>query len=247
MGKIRMALRVAGLAMRKNSPKILAALAVTGVCGTGIFATKAGMKAKPIIDKMKAEGATTKEIIRAVAPIFAPSVLMGATTIGCIVGSTAIEERRNAVYASLLSTSELALTEYQKKTLDAVGEKAERAIRDSVSEQKVVDNPVSERKVIATGDGDSLCYDAWSDRYFTSNIEKLRQAENTLNQRIICHMWITLNEVYSEINLNRVGDGDNLGFNVDHLVKFRFSSTIADDGRPCLVVEFDENPRPWNN
>lgn len=246
MKSFKTAARIILLGMKKKSPVILAGLAVAGVFGTGIFSTQAGMKAKPIIDKMKAEGATKKEIIRAVAPIFVPAALTAVVTGGCIVGSTVIEEGRNAMYASLLSASELALTGYQHETLEKVGAKTEQAIRDSVAEQKVVEHPVSERAVIATGNGDSLCYDEWSDRYFTTSIEKLKQAQNEINRRVICHMWITLNEVYDEIGLGRIKMGDKVGFSVDHLLAFRFSSTIADDGRPCLVVGFDEEPRPWN-
>lgn len=234
------------LGVRKSSPVILAGLAVTGVFGTGIFATKAGMKAKPIIDRMKEEGASNKEIIKAVAPLFGPTIAMAVVTSGCIVGSTAINQRRNAILAGLCSTSELALQEYQKKAVETVGEKAEKTIRDAVAEQKVVDHPISERTVTATGHGDSLCYDEWTDRYFTSSIEKIRQLENEINRRIICHMWVTLNEVYEEMGLGRIKYGDSVGFCVDHLLKFTFSTTIADDGRPCLVVGFDEDPRPWN-
>ena len=33
-----------------------------------------------------------------------------------------------------------------------------------------------------------------------------------------------------------------MGWNTDHMIDLTFSSTVTDDGRPCLVVSFRNEP-----
>ena len=57
-------------------------------------------------------------------------------------------------------------------------------------------------------------------------------------------MYISLNEFYYEIGLPRTKMGDELGWNIDSgLIRFEFSSQLADDETPCLVIDYHIAPR----
>ncbi len=86
--------------------------------------------------------------------------------------------------------------------IETIGEKKEQTVRDAIANDRINKNPVSRREVIITEKGNTLCYDAISGRYFKSDIDKLKKAENELNRRMRDEMYISLNEFYYEIGLN---------------------------------------------
>ena len=129
----------------------------------------------------------------------------------------------------------------------AAGEKKEREIRDKIAEEKVKKDPVESKQVIVTGKGKTLCYDVVSKRYFESDIDKIRRAENLLNQRLLREMYISLNDFYDEIGLEKLDPcvGDELGWNanIHGFIEIDYSSQLATDGTPCLVISFNVGPR----
>ena len=98
--------------------------------------------------------------------------------------------------------------------------------------------------MIITGKGETLCYDSITSRYFKCDIEKLRKVENMMNKRLLSEMYISLNEFYYEIGLNQTDIGDDLGWNIEEgLVDLEFSSQLAEDDTPCLVIGYRVSPR----
>jgi hypothetical protein len=172
---------------------------------------------------------------------------MGGLTIFGIIWSHRIDARKNAVIAGLYSASELALKEFQSKTIEEIGEKKVEQIRDKIAKDHLDKNPMSNNEIIITGLGDVPCYDTWSGRYFKSNIEKIRATENVINHEILAgsEMWASLNQLYYELGLPPVKSGEEMGFDVDHMLHFQFSSHIADNGQPCFVIDYTVVPRDY--
>ena len=57
-------------------------------------------------------------------------------------------------------------------------------------------------------------------------------------------MYLSLNEFYYALGLRSTVLGNELGWNIsDGLLDIHYSSQIADDGRPCLVLEYRIAPR----
>ena len=57
-------------------------------------------------------------------------------------------------------------------------------------------------------------------------------------------MYVSLNDFYDELGLDYTQVGRDLGWSVnDGLINIGFSSQLADDGRPCLVVDFSTPPK----
>jgi hypothetical protein len=107
---------------------------------------------------------------------------------------------------------------------------------------------VSKNKVILTGKGDTLFYDAQSGRYFMSDIETIKSVLNKLSRSLMTEMFISLNEVYMELGLDTTKTGENMGWHLDYgLIEPHFDTLIAEDGRPCIVLDFEEQPMYWDH
>lgn len=240
-----------GKTINKNSPTILTGLAVAGFVTTVIFAVKATPKALEILDQEKImrrdydnnRPITKTDVIKLTWKTYLPTFLMGATSISCMIFANHINLRRNAMLSSLYALSETTLKEYQNKVVETIGENKERKIRDEIKEDKIKNNPPKEANVIVTGKGDTLCYDVLSGRYFKSDIESIRKIENETNKKLLSNMWVSLNEVYDDLGLPSIDLGRDIGWDVDKMLEFNFTSKLTEDGRPCLVIDYMVGPR----
>lgn len=235
-------------AITKHSPEILTGIGITGMITTTIMAVRATPKALILIEEKKEEIDVDKltpiELIKTTWTCYIPAAITGGLSIICLIGASSVNARRNAALATAYTLSESALKEYQEKVIETIGEKKEQTVRDAIAKERIDKNPVSSREVIITEKGNTLCYDAISGRYFKSDIDKLKKAENELNRRMRDEMYISLNEFYYEIGLNPTSIGDDLGWNIDHgYIELNFSSQLSDDGNPCLVIDYQVAPR----
>ena len=104
-------------------------------------------------------------------------------------------------------------------------------------------DPVSAHEVVITDKGTSLCYDGVFGRYFISDMDTIKRAVNKINREIVSSMYVSLNEFYAELGLKPVAIGEDLGWNFDDReVEIFTSAQIAEDGRPCIVIEYSIAP-----
>lgn len=96
-----------------------------------------------------------------------------------------------------------------------------------------------------TGKGEHLFYEEYSGRYFKSDIESVRKACNDFNAYVINHNYASLNHLYSLLGIPAIGIGDDLGWTTDQLLEPIFSSKIAEDQSPCLVLSQENAPVPF--
>ena len=133
---------------------------------------------------------------------------------------------------------------YAQESIETVGEKKEQAIRDSIAKDVIDRNPVKNNEVIITDNGDTLCYDAISGRYFKSNIDKINKIVNELNRVMLGDMYVSLNDFYYELGLKGTDLGDQLGWNINRgFIDLRFSTQLSEDDTPCLVIDYAVPPR----
>ena len=233
----------------KHSPEILTGLGIAGMIATTVFAVRDTPKALRLLEdaeQEKGEALTTPETVKLCWKCYIPSMITGTTSIACLIGANSVHARRNAVLATAYKLSETALAEYREKVVETIGEKKEQTVRDKVAESRVEKNPVTKSNVVITNKGNTLCYDHFSGRYFKSDIERIKRAENDLNKRMIHDIggYVSLNEFYDELGLDHTRLGDELGWNLDKgLIDISFSSQIADDGTPCIVIDYNVAPQ----
>lgn len=246
--------------LSKNSPTIMTFLGVGGVVTTAIFTYKGTIKALEIIKEAEYEDGyydehgnfeesrplTNNEILRLTWRCYVPAGTIGLLTVGCILGANHENLRRNAALASAYSLTEAAFKEYKTKVTETIGSAKEQKVCDDVAADRIKNNPASANEIILTSKGDSLCYDSLSGRYFKSDIEKIRKSVNNLNAELLHSNFVTLNEFYWAIGLNDIRLGENVGWDVSRgIIELRYSSQLADDGTPCLVLDYSTNPKEY--
>lgn len=235
-------------AIKKHSPEILTGIGIAGMITTTVMAVRATPKALILIEERKEEIGAEKleamDMVKTAWACYIPAAITGTLSVACLIGASSVNARRNAALATAYTLSESALKDYQGKVIEMFGEKKNEAVKDAVAKDKIEKNPVVTREVIITEKGNTLCYDAISGRYFKSDIEKIKKAECELNRQMLDDMYVSLNDFYYEIGLDSVKLGDELGWNVDSgYIDLSFSSQLASDGIPCLVIDYSVAPR----
>lgn len=243
--------------LSKKSPEILTGIGIAGMITTTVLAVKATPKALDLIaaaeeeksvydeanDDWKTIPLTAKETIKATWKCYLPSVVTCTASVACLIGASSVNAKRNAALATAYALSETALKEYKEKVIETIGEKKSKNIDEAIAKDRIEKNPISKNEIFITGDGDTICYDSISGRYFTSNIDKLKKIENELNRRLIDEMYISLDDFYDEIGLAHTKLGNQLGWNVDRgLIELHFSAQLAENDRPCIVVDYHIAP-----
>lgn len=222
--------------LKSNSPVILTALGVSGVVTTAYLTAKGTAKAVRHVDEIPGE-LTPKEKIVETWKYYIPAVASGALTVTCIVGASHANTKRTAAAVTAYSLGERAFAEYREKVVEQIGTTKEQSIRDSVAQARVA--KADESKVIITGGGDVLCCEMFTGRYFKSDMETLRRAENEINAKINRDLYVTLEEFYDILGLPHTSVSDNLGWNSDKLMKLEFSTVMSPDGVPCLAFNYN--------
>lgn len=234
------------MAMKKHSPEILTGVGIAGMITTTIMAVKVTPKALILLEKKKEElhkdRLEPKDIVKVTLSCYAPAIVVGSISIFCLIGASSTSLRRNTALATAYTLSESTLKEYQEKVVETIGEKKEQSIRDSISKDKMLKNPV--REVILTENGgNTICYDVLSGRYFKSDRDKITRVMNDLNRKMRDEMYIPLNDFYYELGLDATKMGDMLGWNINNgYIDLAFSSQLDATGTPCLVIDYQVAP-----
>lgn len=258
--QIKNILMKAGNFVQKNSPYILTGLGCAGVVSTAIMTGKAASKATTDIEvysdqktselsqeELKDLGCphgyepTLKEKVKLTWKYFIPPIVMGATSVGCIIGAQTVNTRRHAALASLYTLSEQTLKDYRENVKEIVGKNKEEKAYDKVQQDRLVAEPPKDGSIILTGKGETLFRDAYSGRYFKSDIETLRRIENELNHNIVHQMWVSVNDLYMLIGLDGIKLGDDIGWDPDQLIEFKFIPTIynKDSEDVCIILDYE--------
>lgn len=242
-----------GKVVSKHSPEILTGIGIAGMITATVLAVKATPEAMELIDRAmdQKEDAgeeptlTVVETVKTAWKPYVPAALIGATSAACLIGGQSVSIRRNAALATAYQLSTTALSEYKEKVVETIGEKKEHTIREKIAADKVEKNPVSKNEVFITGKGKTLFYEPVTSRYFEHDIDEVKNIVNEINEKMLCYDYISLNEFFDELGLSRCGIGNDIGWNIgrDKLIKIDYCAIRADDGRPCLSLDYFVGPR----
>lgn len=252
LGKAGVFVKHVGDFAQANSPTIFAGLAIAGVVGTVAMTTRATLKASEIIHEATVEDPDTGEELKPEAKdiffmtwkYYVPPVLMAGLTIGAIVASNRILNRRYVALAGLYSVSQDALKDYEAKVTDLFGKSKSDKVHDEIAGDILAKHPVDGKNIQRTGYGDTLCYDPFTDRYFWSDVQMIRKAVNDFNYALNVEFNMSLNELYELMNLNSTYLGDIVGWTADSHPELRPTYRGASDGTPCMVMDFTVHPSP---
>lgn len=262
----------AGKVAADNSPAILTAIGVSGTITTAFLAAKAAFASVDVLKEaeeskkaeflgdalreveegpepqgvqtISPEPLTRKEQAEAVWKLYVPAALSAGMTITAIVCSNRISDKRTAAVAAAYSFAEKNFKEYRDKTVSKIGKKKEQEVRDEVAQDSVTKNPPKSSEVLVISDGNVLCRDAYSGRYFLSDMESLRKAENDLNWEILNDGYASLSDWWHLIGVDGTSESDELGWNTDTKFEVEYSTALTDANKPCIVVTFRPGPVP---
>lgn len=228
---------------KKNGATILSCMGVAGVVGTTVVTAKSAIKASQILEvtkQEKGENLTTIEKLKVAAPIYIPSILLGASTVACILGANVLNKRQQASLVAGYTLLNTSFKEYRNKVIDIYGEEAHEKVEEAIKEDHA----------ISQGDETVLFFDQYSQRFFESTLFKVQQAEYYLNRELVMRDWFTLNEWYDELGLDIVDAGDVLGWSTEMClqaywqswVDFNHNHKVDENGRKYIEISFWQTP-----
>ncbi len=232
---------------KRNGSTILSYIGVAGVIGTTILAVKATPKAVLLLEEAKEEKGeelTKTETMLVAAPAYIPTVVMGTSTIACVLGATILNKRQQAALTSAYALLHTSYKEYKDKVVDILGKEANEEIQTEIAKDKYKETE------IAVTEGKELFYDSYSDRYFESTKYAVKEAQYQLNRDLIMRDYIYLNEWYDYLDLEHVDGGWDAGWcgavcyeaYWQMWLDFSTYKTTLDDGRECTVIDFWQPP-----
>lgn len=255
-----------GLKVKKYSPEILVAAGVVGVITSGVMACKATLKvsdilddAKDTIDKINSTkedpkhadayseedakkdlSITYTQTAFKLVRLYAPSVVLGAASISCIVASNNILKKRNVALAAAYAGVDKSFKEYRKRVADKFGDEVERQLRYNIKaeeiEEKVVDENGEEKvvkkavnivnpsdisdyarffeKYTVDNDGNKIINSCWQEDN-EYNLMFLKAQERYANDLLKSRGHLFLNEVYDMLGIPRSKAGQVVGWIYD--------------------------------
>lgn len=227
--------RLAGV-IKRNSTTILSSTAIVGV---GTTAYLSAVAAIDITKELEGDYVTfdRKTLFKRYWKRYIPAVASGVVTSACIIGVAKVGNKRAMAAQAAFVLTERAYSEYRDKVIEEFGEKKDEKIRELVAQDKVRNNPPSNEVVIVPA-GQVLCCELYTGRYFQSDMETLRKAQNDLNARLISQDNASLEEWYYLIGLQPTSFSSDYGWNSDKMLELEFSTVLTEDGRPCLAFSY---------
>lgn len=255
----------------KNSPTILTGCAIAGAfvaVGCAVKATKPALKHIEEVknehrdrivilrDDEREDYELTEEeldsvelkpleIIQACWKDYIPTAIALVGTTACVIGAHSISAKRTAAMAALYTMSEQALKDYTTKAEEIVGKGKSDKIKDAVAEEQLKRHPYDPNTPLAFEQGDVLCFDQMTGRYFSSNMQKIRTIMAELNAQIAYGERISLNDFYYALGIDGIQFGEDAGWCVENQVELEFTSSLTSNGTPVLAIRHKNQPTAW--
>src|SRR4051794_15145065 len=230
--------------LQENSSTLLTAGGVVGTVATAILAGRGGIKAGRILREAEADlrvdnanddlELPTMDKFKLAAPQFIPPIVTGTLTVTSIIFANRMSAQKIAALAAAYGLAERNLSEYKEKISEKLtGPKAQQ-IDDEIAQDRVNRTPGHETIII--GDGDVLCFDACTGRYFKSTVEQIRAAMNSTNAEILNHDYVRASDFYEQLGLKPTTWTDETGWNREHLPELKITSGKTDDNKPYISI-----------
>lgn len=229
-----------GCFFKKNIATILTGIGTAGVVITAVSAIKATPKALYSIEeaeKEKGDKLSNKEKIITTTHIYLPTIIIGVSTIACILGANVLNKKQQASLISAYALLQKSYNEYR----DKVDELYENS---SIVDKEIAKDVYDNTKPSVSSDEKCLFYDMFSKRYFESNKVDVIAAEYHFNRNFTLRGYATLNELYEFLGVDKIDGGDSIGWSIDaglsfygySWIDFEHDFVTTDDGMEvCLI------------
>ena len=287
--------------VQKHSPEILAGVGVVGTVASAVMACKATLKLNDILDECKETRDKIKEVAEnpryekeyspddakkdltvnyaqtavKIAKLYAPAVILGSASLGCLLASNDILRKRNAALSAAYMTVDKSFKEYRQRVVDRFGSEVEKEIRYNIKAQEI-------ETVVANEDGsesvvveqakvmDPNLYSDYA-RFFDEanpnwkpdaeyNLMFLKSQQQYANDLLRARGRLFLNEVYDMLGIDRTKAGQVVGWTYnpenptgDNFVDFGIYDMSKERVRafvngyePNILLDFNVDGNVWD-
>ena len=242
--------------VRKYSPEILAGVGVVGVIASTVMACKATTKLNDILAESKeqleqiktvavdpayadkyteddAKKDTTITYVQTgvkVAKLYAPSVILCTSSLGCLLASNNILKKRNAALSAAYMTVDKSFKEYRRRVAERFGDEVEKEIRYNIKAKEIVTvdeegNEVKETVKVMEGADNPTTYSDYA-RFFDEscpawqndpeyNLTFLKAQQQYANDLLKAQGRLFLNDVYKMLGIDITKAGQVVGWVYD--------------------------------
>lgn len=234
--------------MDKNGATILSFVAAVGVVATTVSAIKATKKYEKLLHEKRADVCgelDPMDKVRIAIPTYAPTVLLGVTTIGCIFGSNYMNKQKQAALTSAYMALDTTFKQYKEAAKRVYGEDADEKIM-----KEYVRGDECMEKISLYGE-DRLFYEPISRTYFESTLAEVKQAEYLLNRELALTDYVRINDFLRYLGQDETDMGDVMGWSTfgthefyGHAwIDFKHELVELEDGLECYIIRYPQEPR----
>lgn len=228
--------------LRKHGGTILAIGASVGVVLTAIETGKATIKAEKLVELNKdVPEYDMKEKVKDCWQFYILAAVLGAGTIGCIIGSNVLSRKEIASLTAAYMALGKSYQQYRRQVAERVGGEEEKDIL-AAAQRKEEASPAPSEKV--------LCYEPISKRYFHATETELLGAFYETNRDFTENGYVALNDFYGYLNLDFVPALNDRGWSFDYFaemwdnywINFSYIKQHTDDGLEVYYVSAFQEP-----
>ena len=239
--------------VQKHSPEILAGVGVVGVVASTVMACKATMKLNDILEESKETRDKIREVesnpryeeqyshedakkdlvinytqtAMKITKLYAPAVILGSASLGCLLASNDILRKRNAALSAAYMTVDKSFKEYRQRVVDRFGEEVEKEIRYNIKAEEVTSTVVAEdgSETTITETVKTMDPNLYSDyaKFFDEaspywqkdpeyNFMFLKSQQQYANDLLKARGRLFLNEVYEMLGIDKTKAGQIVGW-----------------------------------
>lgn len=270
------------LSIKKHSPEILMIGGAIGVVSSAIMACRATTKLSKVMaehdqnvkqihhvannpDVLPANKTYTKEDAKKdiaitytqtglkLVKLYAPSVILGALSLTCMITSNNILRQRNAGLAAAYAVVDGGFKSYRKNVVERFGEEVDKELKYNIKAKEIetveVDKNGKEKTVKKTENVASPIdqYSGYA-RFFTAGCENwqkdaehnlwfLKQQQNYANEKLRAQGYLFLNDVYDMLGIPRSKAGQFVGWIYDDKNPNHKGNNFVDFGIYNLNIE----------
>lgn len=232
----------------KHSPEILMGIGIAGVITSTVLACRSTLKVKDILEDKDTNMNNVKEVLAEgredyteedarkdktiimtttairIMKLYAPSVIIGAGSIACLLESHNVMRNRNAGLAAALAATTESFKQYRERVTAKYGDEVDKEMRYGIKkEKKEKDGKKTKEDIVVGCDEKELSGYA---RYFNENninwtddpqynMMFLRQNQNWANDKLISQGYLYLNDVYDALGFPKTKAGQVVGWVYD--------------------------------
>lgn len=256
MTKLTRTFNRTGLKLKKHSPEILLVAGAVGAVTSTVMACKATLKVNEVLEDTKqqidtihqissdpamAEKYTEEDSKKDLAivytqtavkfiKLYGPSVALGVVSLGCMIGSNRILNKRNAALAAAYAAVDKSFKDYRGRVIERFGKQLDKELRYNIKAQEVEEITTDEngkevvtKSTVEVADPNSyspyaIVFDdgneGWDPDPERSKFFLIQQ-QNWANERLKSRGHLFLNEVYDMLGARRTKAGAQVGWVYD--------------------------------